>query len=110
MSDGDLLAEIDDALEQIDGLLPTEQQVWRQDTVRQLSVERLWILAGNAAERYRRSADISGGVDPWSALYEFRNVLAHQTPSERRPLRVWEETRSDLPALLGDVRAARNPQ
>lgn len=108
MSEGHLPAEIEDALEQIEGLLPIEQQAWQQHTVRQLSVERLWILAGNAAERYRRSAGISGGVDPWSALYEFRNVLAHQSPSERRPPRVWEESRSDLPALLGDVRAARN--
>jgi uncharacterized protein with HEPN domain len=108
VNDADLLTEIEDVLQQIDGLLPTEQQAWQQDAVRQLSIERLWILAGNAAERYRRSADLSGGVDPWSALYEFRNVLAHQTPSERRPLRVWEEGLSDLPALLGDVRAARN--
>jgi uncharacterized protein with HEPN domain len=108
VSEGDLLAEVEDALAQIGGLLPTEQHAWQQDTVRQLSIERLWILAGNTAERYRRRADISGGVDPWSALYEFRNVLAHQTPSERRPLRVWEEGLSDLPALLGDVRAARN--
>lgn len=108
MSDGALLTEIEDVLQQIDGLLPTELQAWQQNTVRQLSIDRLWILAGNAAERYRRSADISGGVDPWSALYEFRNVLAHQTPSERRPLRVWEESRSDLPSLLDGVRAARN--
>lgn len=108
MSERDLLAEIEDALEQIEDLLFTEEQAWQQDTPRQLSVERLWVLAGNASERYRRSADISGGIDPWSALYEFRNVLAHQTPSERRPLRVWQESRSDLPDLLADVRATRN--
>lgn len=108
MSEGNLLADVEDALGQIEGLLPPEQQAWQQDPVRQLSVERLWILAGNAAELYRRSADLSGALDPWSALYGFRNILAHQTPSERRPLRVWQESRSELSALLGDVRATRN--
>lgn len=103
MNEDGLLVEIEDVLGQIEALLHTEQE-WEQNTGRQLSVERLWILAGNAAERYRRSAGLSGGVDP----YEFRSVLAHQTPSERRPLRVWEESRSDTSHLLADVRAARH--
>lgn len=108
MTSADLLVEVEDALLQIERLLDVDRQTWLVEPRRQFTVERLWILAGNAAEYYRRSVGISGGISPWSVLYEFRNVLAHQTLSERRPARVWDESQGDLQQLPADVRTARS--
>jgi len=44
---------------------------------------------------------------PWAELYQFRNVLAHLTPSQLETDRVWHESVQDLPRLLEQVRAGR---
>ncbi|QBI18325.1 hypothetical protein ER308_01220 [Egibacter rhizosphaerae] len=86
---------------------PTTTRPGKRDPACQLAVERLWILAGETSERYRRDAGIPRGVEPWRELRRYRNLLAHQEPAERDPGRVWTETIRDLDRLRTDMRAHR---
>ena len=75
MSEGDLLAEIDEALEQIDGLLPTEQQAWQGfgdeaansgtpgDAIP--AVVEVWVDDDEVARRVRTDADFSAATQGW---------------------------------------------
>ena len=45
-----------------------------------LAIERLWIIAGNEAEEYRRGGQVDPGVEPWAELEPTRARPA------RRPL------------------------
>ena len=69
-----------------------------------LAVERLWIVAGNTAEEYRRAARIDAGVEPWSEFSAYRNRLAHALPGDLSSDRIWADTTSDLPRILDDLR------
>lgn len=71
-----LLEALEEVLAKIQSLTPQDKQVWADDEVLRLALERLWITAGNLAETYRLSADLPSGVAPWAELYGFRNVLA----------------------------------
>ncbi len=53
------------------------------------SIERLWVFAGNLAERHCRVLGIDEGTDPWSELIATRNVHSHYTPSAINYDRVW---------------------
>ena len=88
-------------------LLPADKAVWDANQLLRLAVERLWILAGTTAETYRIAANLDVGALPWAELYQFRNVLAHLTPSQLETDRVWHESVQDLPRLLEQVRAGR---
>lgn len=107
MSDAALLAVLDSTLRQIQALTPPAKPAWDADEVRQLAIERLWIIAGNAAEAYRKTAELLPGVEPWAELYGFRSVLAHALPGDIASDRVWHETTVDLPRLLDQVEAHR---
>ena len=96
---------IDAALARIRELLPDDYEAWLGDIACQLAVERLWVLVGNTAERYRTGAGIPSGQDPWAELYDLRCVLAHQEPAERDPDRVWADSRRDLGRVRAEVRA-----
>lgn len=80
------------------------------------SIERLWIFAGNLAERHCREEDIGDGVDPWAELIAIRNVYARYTPQAINYERVWTETIKDVErmtiAVVGRLpgAASRNPQ
>ncbi len=54
--------------------------VFDADHRQRWSIERLWIFAGNLAERYCRELGIDEGIDPWSELIATRNVYSHYTP------------------------------
>jgi uncharacterized protein with HEPN domain len=84
-----------------------DKAAWDTDEMRRLAIERLWTVAGNVAEAYRKAAELPPGVDPWAELYGFRSVLAHALPGDIASDRVWHETVVDLPRLLEQVQAAR---
>ena len=106
MNDAALLALLDSTLRQIQSLTPADKAAWDSDEVRRLAIERLWTVAGNLAEAYRRAVELPSGVDPWAALYGFRSVLAHALPGDIASDRVWHETVVDLPRLLQQVQSA----
>lgn len=107
MSAEGLLDELEAVLLHIGVLLPTDKSVWDANELVRLSIERLWIVAGTTAEEYRKAVGFDKGARPWAELYRHRNLLAHQTLSERTPDRTWHESLRDLPRLLDQVRAAR---
>jgi uncharacterized protein with HEPN domain len=91
----------------ITALVPDSLATWREDELRQLAVERLWITAGNLADVYRLTADIEAGVGPWAELHRFRSLLAHALPGDLSEERVWYESVTDLPRLTEEVQRAR---
>lgn len=102
-----LLSELEATLLRLTVLLPDDKTVWDDNELLRLSVERLWIYAGTTAETYRITAGLDRGDQPWTELYEFRNILAHWTPGQANPARVWHESGREVPRLLDEVRSAR---
>jgi len=76
------LAALLETLEEIRQVLPADKQTWDSDSTVRLAVERLWIIAGNVAEEYRRVTGIATGVEPWAELAGYRNRLAHALPGD----------------------------
>jgi uncharacterized protein with HEPN domain len=94
-------------LRRIAELVPDSLDAWREDELRQLAVERLWITAGNLADAHRLTAGIETGVGPWAELHRFRSLLAHALPGDLSEERVWYESVTDLPRLTEQVQRAR---
>ena len=57
MNDAALLALLESTLRQIQSLTPAYKAAWDADEVRRLAIERLWTVAGNLAETYRKAAE-----------------------------------------------------
>jgi len=68
-------------------------------------VERVWITAGNLAETYRIDKGIGSGVEPWSELAGYRNLLAHALPGDISSDRVFADSSADVASILEQVRA-----
>ena len=108
MTADEALHALIEALEELRQLLPASKGRWDADRVLRLAIERLWITAGNAAERYRLAAGIDAGDDPWAELVAYRHRLAHALPSDISSERVWSDSTGDLPRLLTEVREHMN--
>lgn len=101
------LAELARVLDQIAGLVADGREVFDVDPRQRWSIERLWISAGNLADRHCREQDLDDGLDPWSELIGARHVYAHYTPSQIVPDRVWHDTADGVERLRRAVGAAR---
>lgn len=97
MSPDALRGALAGTLRYLAAILPEDPVVWWGNDVLRWTVERLWISAGTAAERYRRDAGVPKGVDPWREIYRHRNVLAHALPGHVGQERLWRESREALP-------------
>ncbi len=93
-------------LEQLRQVFPVDRAAWDNRLPVRLAVERLWITAGNLAETYRMERGIAAGVEPWSALVGYRNLLAHALTGDISSDRVYADTAADLHRILMDVRVA----
>lgn len=74
----------------IDELADLGREAYDADRRLRWSIERLWIFAGNLAERHCRETGVDAGVDPWSELVatrktdlQSRPVVAQQPPAWR---------------------------
>ncbi len=105
MTADEALQALVQTLEQLQAIVPPEKTAWDEDLLVRLAVERLWIVAGNTAEEYRRTARIDAGVEPWAELTAYRNRLAHALPGDLSIDRIWADTTSDLPRIISHVRA-----
>jgi len=105
VTSGDTLDALTVTLEQIGRVLPNDKATWDNEPVIQLAVERLWITAGNLAEAYRIASGIGSGVEPWSELAGYRNLLAHALPGDISSDRVFAGSSTDLDRILDQVRA-----
>ena len=110
------LDDLTEVLQAIRGLADEGKAAFDRDRRQRWSIERLWIFAGNLAERHCREKDIDDGVDPWAELIAIRNVYAHYTPHGINHERVWADTTDDLARIIAAVAeqqpdtARRNPQ
>jgi uncharacterized protein with HEPN domain len=93
-----------DTLQELRSILPPDKPTWDREPLVRLAVERLWITPGNAAEEYRRAADIDPGTEPWAELVGYRNRLAHALPGDLSTDRIWTDTTTDLDRILSDLR------
>lgn len=94
------------ALEQLQLILPADKNVWDEQPVTRLAVERLWITAGNLAEAYRIDQGIAVGVEPWSELVGYRHLLAHALPGDLSSDRIFADSTADVGRILADVQAS----
>jgi uncharacterized protein with HEPN domain len=92
-------------LDQLLQILPSSKSTWDEDDVARLAVERLWITAGNLAETYRIDNGIAVGIEPWSELVGYRNLLAHALPGDISSDRVFADSTTDLNRILDELRA-----
>ena len=107
MTGEELLAALLRTLDELAGLVALGRDRWDADRLVRLAVQKLWINAGNYAEEYRKLTGAAPGVEPWSALYGYRSVLAHQLEEHLSEDRIWRDTTANLDALRNEVRQAR---
>lgn len=98
------LTELARVLDQISELAAAGKETFDRDLRQRLAIERLWIYAGNLADRHCREAGIDAGKEPWSELVAVRNVYAHYTPDQIVADRVWHDTVEDIERLRASVR------
>jgi hypothetical protein len=94
-------------LEQLGQIFPLDKADWDSRLVVRLAVERLWITAGNLAEAYRLGSGIESGVEPWSGLVGYRQLLAHALTGDISSDRVYADTSADLDRIANEVRRVR---
>ena len=104
-SDDDRLADMCEAAAEIAELVSAGRAAWDADRVKQLAVERLLEIVGEAAralsdECLARFADV-----PWSDVVGLRTVLAHHY-HRVDPNQVWTIAAIELPQLVRQL--ARN--
>lgn len=75
------LDELLNVLRTIERLAGDGRTLFDGDPRQRWSIERLWIFAGNLAERHCREENFDDGTEPWSELIGIRNVYAHYTPA-----------------------------
>jgi uncharacterized protein with HEPN domain len=91
-----------DTLTHIDTVVTLGEVRYLSDPAARLSLQRLWICAGEAAHRHCAAAGIDDGVEPWSEVRRLRDYLAHHLLDEIDDARLWAETT----AWIDDHRAA----
>lgn len=97
------LAELARVLDGIAELIAAGRGDFEADPRQRWSIERLWIYAGNLADRHCREEGIDEGVEPWAELIRARNVYAHYTPDQIVAERVWHESLESVPRLSSAV-------
>lgn len=100
------LLELDRVLSRIEALVALGRDRFDTDELVRLSIERLWIYAGNLALAHCDDENIPDGVNPWSEMIALRNVYAHYLPDQINPARVWADTAGDIARVRAEVNAA----
>lgn len=102
-ADVERVADILDAAEQVEALVQEGREVWRGDRVRQLAVERLLEIIGEAAKALSAEARAASPEVPWGDVIGLRVVLAHHY-HRVDPELVWVIASVDVPDLAAQLR------
>lgn len=102
------LAELARVLDQVAEVAAAGREPFDSDPRHRWSIERLWIYAGNLADRHCRYAGIDDGAEPWAELVRTRNLYAHYTPDQIVADRIWYETTTDIERLRRAVTSAQS--
>lgn len=102
-SDDERVTDILEAAEEIAVLVQPGREMWDQDRIRRLAVERLLEIIGEAAralseERRARYPDV-----PWQDVVGLRTVLAHHY-HRIDPNQVWNIATVEVPRLMQQLR------
>jgi hypothetical protein len=74
-----------DILTRIEELLADGEGRYRVEPPTRLSLQRLWICAGEAAQRYGAASGIDDGIEPWAEVRRLRELP--RSPFARRDRR-----------------------
>lgn len=99
------LASLFDALTEIEVLLDGGRVAYDAELTVRLSLQRLWIIAGEAARRYCQVEGLDDGVEPWSDIRRLRDYLAHHLLEEIDGGRLWVETTTWIDEHLQALRS-----
>lgn len=101
------LANLARVLDLISELVDAGREAFDADPRQRWSMERLWIYAGNLADRHCREEHLDEGVEPWAELIRARNVYAHYTPDQIVGDRIWHETIESVERLRQAIAGAQ---
>lgn len=95
-------ADILDAADQIAEIIELGRDTWDKDRVRQLAVERLLEIIGEAANTLSEEFRLRHPDIPWRDIIGLRVVLAHHY-HRVDPGQVWVIAATEVPRLARDL-------
>ena len=101
--DGRRIADILEAAEQIAAIVAEGGEAYGYDTVRQLAVERLLEIVGEAARAMTDGGRAKYPDVPWSDIVGLRTLLAHHY-QRVDPAQVWVIASESIPELVSALR------
>jgi len=103
--DDERLADILDAAGQIGDVIGIGREAWEKDRIRQLAVERLLEIIGEAANPLSEDFRAQHSNVPWRDIIGLRIALAHHY-HRVDPSQVWAIAATEVPRLVQDIRPA----
>jgi uncharacterized protein with HEPN domain len=101
--DDERVADILDAASQIGEIIELGREAWEKDRIRQLAVERLPEIIGEAANSLGEDFRAQYPAVPWRDIISLRIVLAHHY-HRVDPSQVWAIAATEVPRLVQDLR------
>lgn len=103
--DDERVADILDAASQIGDVIVIGREAWEKDRIRQLAVERLLEIIGEAANSLSEDFRAQHANVPWRDIIGLRIVLAHHY-HRVDPSQVWAIAATEVPRLVQYIRPA----
>jgi uncharacterized protein with HEPN domain len=103
--DDERVADILDAAGQISDVIGIGREAWEKDRIRQLAVERLLEIIGEAANSLSEDFRALYANVPWRDIIGLRIVLAHHY-HRVDPSQVWAIAATEVPRLVQAIRSA----
>ena len=103
--DDERVADILDAADEIAGVIELGREAWEKDRIRQLAVERLLEIIGEAANSLSEDFRARHPGTPWRDIIGLRIVLAHHY-HRVDPGQVWAIAATEVPRLVQDIHPA----
>lgn len=103
--DDERIADIVDAAGEIAEITALGRDAWDKERIRQLAVERLLEIIGEAASSLSENFRAQHPGIPWRDIIGLRIVLAHHY-HRVDPGQVWAIATNEVPRLAEDIRPA----
>jgi uncharacterized protein with HEPN domain len=101
--DDERVADILDAAREIGEVIELGRDAWDKDRIRQLAVERLLEIIGEAANSLSEEYRAQHPAIPWRDIIGLRVVLAHHY-HRVDPAQVWAIAATEVPRLVQSLR------
>jgi uncharacterized protein with HEPN domain len=100
------VADIIDAADIVEQVVADGEEAFRSDRVRQLAIERLLEIIGEAARAMTEAGRATYPEVPWSDIVGLRTLLAHHY-QRVDPAQVWVIATENVPQLLHVLKSDR---